>query len=225
MTSTRLVVFDVDGTLIDSQDIIVAAMSDAFAQVGRPAPSRPEILDIVGLSLREAVSRLMEDADHDEVGDLVARYQQGFVTRRQEGSGEALAPLYDGAIEALDRAWRAEDTLLGVATGKARRGLDHVFRTHRIERYFATAQTADLHPSKPHPSMLRQALRDTGCDAGRAVMIGDTTYDIEMGRAAGFATIGVAWGYHATDRLREAGADRIIEEFAALDDALASLGV
>ncbi len=167
----------------------------------------------------------MDGAGESEVGDLVARYQQGFITRREEGAGEWLAPLYEGALEALERAWLAKDTVLGVATGKARRGLDHVFRTHPIERYFVTAQTADLHPSKPHPSMLRQALRETGCEAGRAVMIGDTTYDIEMGRAAGFATIGVAWGYHATDRLREAGADRIIEDFAALDGALASLGV
>jgi len=225
VSAMRLVVFDVDGTLIDSQDVIVSAMSYAFAQVGRSAPSRPQILDIVGLSLREAVSRLAPDAPDEEVGALVARYQQGFVSRRHDGAGKALAPLYDGALEALERAWWSEDTLLGVATGKARRGLEHVFQTHGIGGYFATAQTADLHPSKPHPSMLRQALQETGCDATRAVMVGDTTYDIEMGRSAGFRTIGVAWGYHATDRLRSAGADRIVEDFAALDAAIAALGI
>ncbi|TPE50416.1 HAD-IA family hydrolase [Amaricoccus solimangrovi] len=223
MTETQLVVFDVDGTLIDSQHLIVAAMEEGFRAEGLAPPSRAEILGIVGLSLPRAVEALAPELPEATLERLAEGYRQAFVAARERGGAEAHAPLYPGAREALDRLRADPGVLLGVATGKARRGLDHVLESHDLRDLFVTTQTADEHPSKPHPSMLETALVETGARAERAVMVGDTEFDIAMGRAAGFATIGVAWGYHPRARLEAAGADRVIEDFAALDAALAAL--
>jgi phosphoglycolate phosphatase len=220
MTPLRLVVFDMDGTLIDSQDFIVEAMTRAFTAMGRPAPARPEILSIVGLSLPEAVARLAPEMDARAVEEGAELYKRSFIALREERGGEASAPMYPGAREALERLQPRDELFLGVATGKARRGLDHAFRAHDIGHFFHTSQTADDHPSKPHPSMLQAALRETGVEPGNAVMVGDTSFDIEMGRAAGFRTIGVSWGYHPVSALSAAGADLVIDGFDALDEAL-----
>ncbi|WP_212523659.1 HAD-IA family hydrolase [Actibacterium sp. MT2.3-13A] len=220
MTPLRLVVFDMDGTLIDSQDFIVEAMTRAFAEMGRPVPARPEILSIVGLSLPQAVARLAPDMDARAVEEGAERYKRSFIDLRAERGGEAAAPMYPGARAALERLHPRDELFLGVATGKARRGLDHAFSAHGIGHFFHTSQTADDHPSKPHPSMLLAALRETGVEAEEAVMVGDTTFDIEMGRAAGYRTIGVSWGYHPARALHAAGADIVIDEFDALDRAL-----
>jgi len=139
---------------------------------------------------------------------------------REETGGEAASPLYPSAREALDRLAAQPATLLGVATGKARRGLDHALASHGLTRLFQTLQTADLHPSKPHPAMLQAALAETGVEPARAAMIGDSTYDMQMARAAGLFAVGVAWGYHDADALRAAGAETILETFEALDAAL-----
>jgi phosphoglycolate phosphatase len=159
----------------------------------------------------------------DATLDLAARYRDGFVAQRAAGAEASHAPLYPGARAALERLAADPWTLLGVATGKARAGLDHACALHDLARFFVTAQTADLHPSKPHPSMLLAALAETGCVPDRAVMVGDTAFDVAMGRAAGFATIGVAWGYHPRARLEEAGAHVVIDGFDALDAALATI--
>lgn len=223
MTDLRLVVFDVDGTLIDSQHLIVAAMRAAFDEAGYPAPPKEAILSIVGLSLPVAVAALApEIAQHDRAA-IVEGYRLHFAASRAVDGGEATAPLYPGARAVLDALAAEPSTLLGVATGKARRGLDHALRAHDLGRYFVTTQTADHHPSKPHPSMLEAALAETGCRPEQAVMIGDTEFDIVMGRSAGFATVGVTWGYHSEARLREAGAHHIIRGYDALPVALAAI--
>ncbi|WP_095587579.1 HAD-IA family hydrolase [Actibacterium ureilyticum] len=220
MTDLRLVVFDVDGTLIDSQDAIVTSVGHAFAALGRPVPDRATVLSIVGLSLPQAMARLMPDLTEAGVQDAIAAYRARILELRAEAEGEGHAPLYPGARDALDRLHRRDELFLGVATGKARRGLDHAFASHGIGHYFHTCQTADHHPSKPHPSMLHQACDDIGIEPGQAIMLGDTSFDMEMGRAAGCRTIGVSWGYHPVADLRAAGADCVIDSFAALDAAL-----
>ena len=223
MSGPRLVVFDLDGTLIDSQRVILAAMAEAFDAAGHPVPPDAEVLAVVGLSLPEAMVALAPHLPRAETLGLAERYRERFVARRAAGGAEAEAPLYPGARAALDRLASRPDALLGVATGKARPGLEHALAVHGLGGLFATTQTADAHPSKPHPSMLRAALAETGVAPHRGVMVGDTAFDVEMGRAAGLAAIGVAWGYHPRARLEAAGADLVIEDFGALDAALAAL--
>lgn len=216
-TPPALVIFDVDGTLVDSQAHIVAALSAMYDAGGRPLPPRARLLSIVGLSLPQAIARLEPDLAEAELGAWAEAYRAAFVTVR---AAEAPSPLYPGALAALDGLASLPHMRLGVATGKSRRGLAHVFAAHDLAARFVTTQTADDHPSKPHPSMIEAALAETGVPAARAVMVGDTTFDIEMGRAAGIATVGVSWGYHAPDALRAAGAGAVIAGFADLAAAI-----
>lgn len=211
----RLVIFDVDGTLVDSQAEIKMAMHMAFDALNQPAPPPDAVLGIVGLSLPEAVRQLAPDLDESTCRKVVEAYKGAFQAVRQ---AHAPAPLYPGALEALQHLSRREDVLMGVATGKSRRGLDHVLNNHDLAKFFVTAQVADHHPSKPHPSMIHAALGETGVAARDAVMIGDTSFDMAMGRAAGVHTIGVDWGYHGAARLTEA--DHLIAAFSALPNVL-----
>ncbi|KFI27594.1 HAD family hydrolase [Haematobacter missouriensis] len=218
MTALRLVVFDVDGTLVDSQEAILAGIAAAMAAVERPMPAREQALSIVGLSLPVALARLAPGAD---------------VTRMVEGchgvfSGEdapGIPPLYPGARAVLDGLAAEDHTLLGIATGKARRGLDKLLAGHGLTRHFLTTQVADDHPSKPHPAMLEAALAAAGVAPAQAVMIGDASFDMEMGAAAGVPTIGVTWGYHGPDRLRDAGAGVIVSDYAELAYVLERRGI
>ncbi len=219
MSKPRLIIFDVDGTLIDSQSTIIAAMSEAYRAVGFPEPSAEATRSIIGLSLPEAMRVLSPEVNEQAVSDLVEAYRSTFVKRRSHGRGEASMPLYEGAFDCLQRLNSQERNVLGVATGKARRGLDVVIKAHSLDGLFVTMQTADIHPSKPNPAMLDAASKETGIDPHQSVMIGDTCFDMEMGKSAGFATIGVGWGYHDNDRL-EAHADLIVENFSQVDAAL-----
>jgi len=212
--------FDMDGTLIDSQDVIYEAMRRAFATMGLAALPKAKVLSIVGLSLDEAISTLMPELSKREVAEGVALYKQSFIALRAEQGGEAAAPLYQGVKEALDALSSDAFLVMGVATGKARRGLDHAYKSHDIGHYFMTHQTADTHPSKPHPSMLLTALQETGVDVTHAVMIGDTRFDMDMAKAAGYHAIGVDWGYHPVEAL--ASADHILNSMGALPDYLNS---
>lgn len=196
-------------------------MARGIEAAGHAKLTSAEILSIVGLSFSAAVSVLLPGLDEAENQRVVDIIQQTFYDMRAELGGQVKTPLYPGARAALERLHVVDDILMGVATGKARRGLDHAYAAHDIEHFFLTSQTADLHPSKPHPSMLYQAMADTGVEAHRAVMVGDTEFDMEMGRAAGVATIGVSWGYHPVSRL--GAADIIIDDFAELDEALAEI--
>ncbi|HGG04340.1 MAG TPA: HAD family hydrolase [Aliiroseovarius sp.] len=218
----RLVVFDMDGTLIDSQNAIMAAMAQAFGSLGVDLPSREQVLSIVGLSLEEAAGKLMPDLNTADRRAAARHFEQTFLAMHADGN-QPQAPLYRGARTALETLHGRDEILMGVATGKSQRGLDNVFAEHDLGRFFVTCQTADFHPSKPHPSMLHAALSETGADASQAVLIGDTTYDIDMARAAGFRTIAVSWGYHSATALTQAGADIVIDEFSVLQDALQAL--
>lgn len=212
----KLVIFDVDGTISDSQAQICAAMDYGFAELGLPVPPRAAILSIVGLSLPQAVARLVPEQPVEVQDRIVDYYKKSYQTQRKVEP----APLYPGAADLLHRLAAREDLFLGVATGKSRRGLEALIAHHGLDGLFVTLQVADDHPSKPHPSMVLTALAETGVAACDAVMIGDTSYDIEMGRAAGVATIGVGWGYHPVEDLVAAGAGRLVQDFAALEAAL-----
>jgi phosphoglycolate phosphatase len=214
--SARLIVFDVDGTLVDSQAHILAAMQAAFDGQGLACPPRERVLSIVGLSLPQAIAQLLPGPDAALHAGLLQTYKDSFTALRAQDA----SPLYPGARAVLERLLARDDVILGVATGKSRRGLDHVIAAHGLGGYFRTLQVADDHPSKPHPAMLRAALAEAGVRPEDAVMIGDTTYDIDMGRAAGTRTLGVNWGYHPPASLVQAGADRVLEDFEALVPAV-----
>jgi phosphoglycolate phosphatase len=206
-----LVIFDVDGTLVDSQHMIVAGMTRAFAEHDLAAPSRDAVLGIVGLSLVEAVRKLLPDHLAPRAADIAVSYKAAFHVLRQENKG--LEPLYPGARAALDQFAGRNDVLLGIATGKSKRGVAGILDLHDLHGRFVTIQTADDHPSKPHPSMVATALGETGVRPERAVMIGDSTYDITMARSAGVRALGVSWGYHAPVDLVAAGAHVLVERY------------
>ena len=202
----RLIIFDVDGTLVDSQGDILAAMRSAFVRAEHPAPDREAILGIVGLSLDVAVRRLVPDLPADQQDRIVGWYKDAYTDLRAVSGVADSSPLYPDARATLDALHAIPETLLGVATGKSARGLDKLLDGHDLRRLFVTRQVADHHPSKPHPSMLLTALAETGVAPENAVMIGDTSYDMEMARAAGIAGIGVSWGYHRAEALSAATA-------------------
>lgn len=203
----RLALFDCDGTLVDSQHTICRAMESAFAAAGREPPPPERTRRIVGLSLVEAVRALLPDEPATVHAGLAGRYKQAFFELR--GRGEVEEPLFDGITELLD-ALDADGWLLGVATGKSDRGLGLCLDCHSLSRRFVTLQTADRHPSKPHPSMIEQAMAEAGAGPATTMMIGDTSFDMAMARAAGATAVGVAWGYHAPDELWEAGAHQVV---------------
>ena len=211
---TRLVVFDLDGTLVDSGPQIIAAMRAGYAAAGRAAPPREAILSIVGISLPNAVDTLSPGIREDERDAIVAAYRATFV------ADPGVPPLYPGAAEVLAELASAPGTRLSVATGKAKRGLLKVLDQHGLRGLFASLHGGDEYPSKPDPSMLRAALGATGVGAAQAVMVGDSVYDMAMARAAGVRGIGVAWGYHAETDLRSAGADAVIRAFPELPAAI-----
>lgn len=204
----KLVIFDCDGTLVDSQHGIVAAMDDAFRANGLVAPSRESILSVVGLSLVTAVARLLPDPD--DLGtamQLAEDYKTSFAQRRlRPDHNEPLYPGVRGLIETLSAR---SDVALGIATGKSQRGVKALLERESLAHYFATVQTADTHPSKPDPSMIFEAMADTGAEVASTVMIGDTTYDMLMAREAKVTALGVAWGYHPESALRQAGAQMV----------------
>ncbi|MGD9665463.1 MAG: HAD-IA family hydrolase [Novosphingobium sp.] len=213
----RLAVFDCDGTLVDGQADICEAMELAFARCALPAPDRHLIRRAVGLSLPRAMMLLAPATDAQMHDALAEAYKQAFRTARSEG--RLAEPLFPG-IDDLVRRLNTAGWMLGVATGKSDRGLTHCLAVHNLSDAFATLQTADRHPSKPHPAMLEAALAETGVDAHNAVMIGDTVFDIEMARHAGVRAIGVSWGYHEVEELLEAGADIVAESPDELEEIL-----
>lgn len=211
-----LILFDVDGTLVDSQDLIVEAQRRTFAAHGLPAPSRERSLSIVGLSLVEAFTALV--GPDGPVVELAQTYKDVFSSVRADPAYRE--PLFPHAAEVLAGLAGRGDVLLGVATGKSRRGVAHLVERHGWDRLFATIQTADDAPSKPHPAMILQAMEETGIGPERTVMIGDSTYDMIMARAAGARAVGVSWGYHTPAALREAGAQSLVDSYPALSAEL-----
>lgn len=213
----RLAIFDCDGTLVDGQAAICNSMEAAFASAGLPVPDRHEVRRIVGLSLPQAIRVLAPDADEPRRRHAVDAYKEAFRACRLDGTLEE--PLFEGIAEVLvrlaERGWT-----LGVATGKSDRGLASCLAAHGLADHFITLQTADRHPSKPHPAMLQAALVEAGAEPADAVMIGDTTFDMEMARAAGVRAIGVGWGYHTARELREAGAEHVAATPAELGELL-----
>ena len=206
--SNRLAIFDCDGTLVDGQANVCLAMAACFEEAGLPPPDPAQSRRIVGLSLVEAMEAMLPHAEAEVHVGLAESYKRHF--RQMRADRRVSEPLYDGVLELLDTL-ESDEWLLGIATGKSDRGLALCLDHHGLTGRFLTLQTADRHPSKPHPSMIEQAMADAGAAPDTTVMIGDTLYDMAMAKAAGAAAVGVAWGYHEVEELRTAGADYVAE--------------
>ena len=216
----RLAVFDCDGTLVDGQADVCWAMDRAFARAGLPSPDPQAVRRIVGLSLPAAVRALAPNLSDDKNAAVTEFYRSSFRARREEGLLDE--PLYDGIADLL-AALHGAGWQLAVATGKSDRGLAACLATHGITDLFVSLQTADRHPSKPHPAMLEAALFEAGAERHQAVMIGDTSFDMMMARSAGVRALGVGWGYHGAHELMASGAISVAETVAALGDLLEEL--
>jgi phosphoglycolate phosphatase len=217
--SLKLVIFDCDGTLVDSQHMILAAMHEVYGIHGIAVPDRETLLSVIGLSLPQAFEKLGNGAASFPVASLCDGYRASFQAMRA-AQKHHLEPLYPGAADAVRSLARRDDIVLGIATGKSQRGVRAVLARHGLLEHFITIKTADDAPSKPHPGMVLDAMREAGIGAADTVVIGDTAFDIAMARAAGAPAIGVSWGYHPGDSLRAAGAFAVIDDFAALPGTL-----
>ncbi|MFL0357411.1 HAD-IA family hydrolase [Erythrobacter sp. GH1-10] len=213
----KLAVFDCDGTLVDGQADVCWAMERAFERAGLPPPDSNAVRRMVGLSLPVAVRHLAPDLDEGQASAVTEFYKSSFRARREEGLLHE--PLYEGIAELL-HALHAGGWQLAVATGKSDRGLNACLDGHGLTDLFVSLQTADRHPSKPHPAMLEAALFEAGAMPSEAVMIGDTTFDMQMAGAARVQAVGVAWGYHPPAELQATGAREVVDAVADLGAAL-----
>lgn len=217
----RLVVFDFDGTLVDSQHAIAEAMGLAFSDIGVAPPATRDVRRVVGLKLEVAISRLLpESVDDEGVRRAAARYREAFFEIRTRRDFEE--PLFPGVHDALAVLNRPE-VCLAIATGKNRRGLLAGLERHELADFFVTLKTADDGPGKPHPAILQDAMAEVGAAPEETVVIGDTSFDMAMARSAGAMGIGAGWGYHTAEELSEAGASKVLDGLSEVPGALAAL--
>lgn len=212
--SLKLVLFDCDGTLVDSADIIHGSMVATFREAGLPEPAMEATKGIIGLTLDLAIASLLDRPLDAECGRLAERYKEHFIASRHLPSFSE--PLYEGIAELIETLAGRDDVLIGMVTGKSRRGVQRVLETYGFERHFVTIRTADDCPSKPHPAMVLECCAETGIDTASTYVIGDAVYDMQMARSAGARAIGVSWGYHNRDGLLATGAHAVIATPAEL---------
>jgi phosphoglycolate phosphatase len=214
-----LVIFDMDGTLIDSVGLIVETVSEAFRAVDEPVPTETAIRAISGITARDAMRILVPGADESRTEKILASYRSHYMDR----AGVAREPLFSGALDALDRLQQRKDMILAIATGKGYRGAVTLLERHSILDRFHSVQTPDHNRGKPDPQMIEAAIAHAGASRSETVMIGDTVHDMRMAGAAGVGAIGVSWGYHAVSELEAEGADIVIDTWDQLDGAVERL--
>ncbi len=216
--SRTLVLFDLDGTLVDGQHSVQATFEAIFPQFGYPPPSRETVRGIIGRSLPQAIADML--GHKAPVADMTEAYKVHFhAMRATEGYFEAL---YDDVDTVMRRLAARDDLVLGTATGKALRGIHWLIDAHGWHGFFATLQAADTAASKPSPEMVENACRETGIAPENVIVFGDSIYDMEMAVAAGASGVGVSYGYGDAATLRQAGAVRIIDSFREVEDAIAA---
>ncbi|UTW54295.1 HAD-IA family hydrolase [Kordiimonas sp. SCSIO 12610] len=217
----KLVIFDCDGTLVDGQHLIIDAMDLCFERQGLTPPERSASRSIIGLSLEEAMAVLIPNHDARFYRHMAEEYKNAFLDLRAE-NGDPIEPLYEGTLETL-RELDAAGYLLAVATGKSMRGLKRVLASHEISNLFVSLQTADTHPSKPHPSMIQTAIMEAGSHTDQTIMVGDTSYDMLMAKSASVGAVGVNWGYHDEAFLHENGANTVLSLYSDLPKTVKSM--
>lgn len=217
----RLAIWDIDGTVVDSREVIQTAMERAFVTCDLEPPGYDATRRLVGLDLATVCATLAPQLEGEALLRLIEAYKHAFISRRTEP--DFIEPLYEGAVETLERLAN-ENWLLAVATGKARRGVQALFEMHPVAQYFDTVWCADDGPGKPNPFMCEQAMAAVGAQPGHSLIIGDAVHDMAMGRAAGIRCKGVAWGFGAADELEAAGADEVHHDFSTLNASLDRFG-
>ncbi|WP_423067878.1 HAD family hydrolase [Devosia sp. CN2-171] len=215
----RLVVFDLDGTLINSEALIIETVRESFGAVGQAIPSDAAIRSISGITAREAMGILAPGVDEDRIDVILNSYRAHY----QQRAGLAREPLFDGALAALDRLQAQPETILAVATGKGHAGAITLLERHDIIGRFHSIQTPAHNRGKPDPQMIETAMDRAGIGREATVMIGDTSHDMKMARAAGVKALGVAWGYHTVPELEAAGAHIVIDRMDDLVDTIDKL--
>ncbi|WP_005876476.1 HAD-IA family hydrolase [Oxalobacter paraformigenes] len=191
----NLIVFDWDGTLMDSTAAIVKSLQDSAVDLGLPEPDRKQAAHVIGLGLKEALETVLPDLDPGLYPKLVDRYRLHFLENSRKTT------LFEGVREMLDDL-KSQNYLLAVATGKSRAGLNRAMDEAGLRAYFDASRTADETWSKPHPAMLLELTEQLGEPMKRTVMIGDTTHDLQMANNAGAAGIAVQYGAHSPAELQ-----------------------
>ena len=211
----KLAIWDMDGTIVDSREVIQTAMERTFENLGLAPPPYEEPRKTIGLGLQEACQILAPD--YEDIDHLAATYKQAFVARRAEPNFKE--PLYDGAVETLERLAN-EGWLIAMATGKSHQGIRAIFEMHPLSHYFDTIWCADDGPGKPHPFMCQEAMKAVGAEPHQSLIIGDAVHDITMGRNAGIYTLGVSWGFGTAEELESVGAHEVHHDYASLGASL-----
>lgn len=213
----KLAIWDVDGTLVDSRASIFESAKAVYACAGLPEPTYDAVRQIVGLPLREGLQLLLPELTEEAVDQAVASYKASFGARvNRPGYVE---PLYDGAAECLE-SLRRDGWLIAMATGKSRRGVEHIIEMHGWADLFHSTHCSDDGPGKPHPAMVLEALRVLDVAPADAIMIGDTSHDMRMAKAAGVYAQGVSWGFHTAAEVQASGADHVADDFDSLNSQL-----
>ena len=204
----KLVLFDCDGTLVDSAALIHDVMERTFVHFGFEKPPFEATKSIIGLTLDIAIARIRGKAHADDEAVAMMAYYKSIYSdvRGETGFRE---PMFPGIREMLDAVIADESLVLGAVTGKSRAGLNLILDSHALEPHIRVSRTADDCPSKPHPAMVTECCEEAGIAASRTVVIGDAIYDMQMAKSAGARAIGVAWGYASVPELSAAGADAI----------------
>ncbi|WP_410500211.1 HAD-IA family hydrolase [Chitinibacter sp. S2-10] len=212
-----LVVFDWDGTLMDSTGMIARSIQRAFDDIGLPVPSEQQARYVIGYGMFEAMAHLLPDADEAQIRRLIDAYRGHFLAQDQE------LKLYDGVEEGLARL-RDAGFRMAVATGKSRVGLDRVLQATQLNHFFEVTRTADEAFSKPHPAMLEYILGYSAVEPERALMVGDTSHDLQLALNAGTASVGLTYGAHEENALQDLQALALFDEFALLIDWIIAHG-
>lgn len=202
----KVIIFDWDGTLMDSIDKIVASVKAGAEDCHLKVPSTENIRHIVGLSLDKAMAKLFPDASLEEQSAMVNAYRYQFLTLEKYET-----PFYPG-IKSWLQSLKDQGYLLAVATGKGRNGLDRTLDKFAVRELFTVTYCADQTASKPDPLMLNRILKDLNLDVSQALMVGDTSYDLEMANNAKMDCLGVSYGVHSKESLKQFNPIAIVDD-------------